>query len=311
MENRKFGRFRTIRKGLNTTLAFIVALSVMMSVTSVGHAESTEINWVEGTGQEVELGTIATLTLQPGLIFLDKDDTVANELSYGGVPSYKEIGSVFPMDENETWAVFFDYDDIGHIPDDEKNDIDADALLQSYKDGTKEANKEKEEANHLFVDRWDVPPTYDDNLHSLKWSLLAHDNNNETIINYNVRILTREGYISAVLVSDPEHLAEDRKSFENIVLSNVTVNPGQSYADYDETTYKLAEMGLTGLIVGGAGLVVAKKAGLIAVLVVFLKKFGIIVVVAIGGLFKFLRGKGKKKDTDMTPNHDADVRSED
>ncbi|MNP19403.1 hypothetical protein D3C76_1119270 [compost metagenome] len=231
------------------------------------------------------------------MLFLDKDDTVASELSYGGVPSYKEIGSVYPMDENESWVVFFDYDDVGHIADDEKNDIDADALLKSYKEGTKAANEETTEENHLFVDGWDIPPTYDEDIHSLKWSLLAHDINNETLINYNVRILTKEGYISAILVTDPAHMEADRQSFENIVLSNFTVNPGEQYTDFDESTDKLAKMGLSGLIVGGAGVVVAKKVGLLALLVVLLKKFGIIVVVAVGGLFRLLFKGRKKKET--------------
>ncbi|AOZ94713.1 hypothetical protein LPB68_13605 [Paenibacillus crassostreae] len=297
-------------------VAFILVLCAMMSFTEVVSAtsaesteitESTELNWVEGSGQEVGLGSIATLKLQTGLVFLDKDNTLAHELSYGGVPSYKEIGSVYPMDENETWAVFFDYDEVGHIDDAEKNDIDADALLKSYKEGTEAANKETTEDNHLFVDGWDVPPTYDDNLHNLKWSLLAHDINNQPLINYNVRILTREGYISAILVTDPEHMDEDRKSFENLVLSNFSVNTGEGYTDFDESTDKLAEMGLTGLIVGGAGVVVAKKVGLIAMLVVLLKKFGIIIVVAIGGLFRYLFKKRKNKETMLTPDRDIDA----
>lgn len=309
MKIQRFGRFRIDRRAISLVLAFIIAVYAMMGVSSVVHAdaETQELKWVEGSGQEVDLSTIAKLKLQTGLLFLDKDNTIANELSFGGVPSNKEIGSVYPMDENENWSVFFDYDDVGHISDDEKNDIDADALLKSYKEGTEAANKETTEENHLFVDGWDVPPTYDDNLHSLKWSLLAHDINNETLINYNVRLLTREGYVSAILVTDPEHLVEDRKTFENIVVSNFSVNAGEGYADFDESTDKLAEMGLTGLIVGGAGLVVAKKVGLIAMLVVLVKKFGIVLVVAIGGLFKFLRRGRKNKDTTITPNHGDDV----
>ncbi|WP_068647220.1 DUF2167 domain-containing protein [Paenibacillus antarcticus] len=310
MVNRRHGRFRTNRRSISFILAFIMAVCVIMTASGVVHADTDtqtqELNWVEGSGQEVGLGSIAKLKLQTGLQFLDKDDTIASELSYGGVPSNKEIGSVYTTDPNATWAVFFDYDDVGHIADDEKNDIDADALLQSYKEGTEAANKETTEENHLFVDGWDVPPTYDDNLHSLKWSLLAHDNNNETLINYNVRILTKEGYISAILVSDPTHLAEDRKAFENIVLSNFSVNSGEGYADFDESTDRLAEIGLTGLIVGGAGLVVAKKVGLIAMLVVLVKKFGIVIVVAVAGLFKYLR-RGRKKDETSTPNHDNDA----
>ncbi|HEY2494578.1 MAG TPA: DUF2167 domain-containing protein [Paenibacillus sp.] len=288
-------------------LTFIVLLWAVMSlpgpVNAAAEEEEVILNWVEGSGQQVTLGDKAKLTLQTGLVYLNGEDTVKNKLDYGIQPNNKEIGSVFPMDENESWVVYFDYDDVGHVKDEEKNDIDADALLQSYVEGTEEANKEREPERQLFVDGWDVAPVYDENLHSLKWSLLAHDNNKETIINYNVRLLTREGYVSAILVSDPAHLEADRKSFESMVLSNFSVNSGERYEDFDESTDKLAEYGLTGLIVGGAGLVVAKKVGLIALIVVFFKRFGVVVVAAIVGGWRVLRGRSKKKDEEPTyPN---------
>lgn len=300
--NQRSGADRRLK---NIALTFIVILWAVMSLPGPVDAtaeEKVNLNWVEGSGQQVDLGDKAKLTLQPGLMHLNSEDTLKYVLSYGGKPSNKEIGSVFPMDENASWVVFFDYDDTGHIKDEEKNDIDAESLLQSYVENTEEANKELEPENQLFVDGWDAPPLYDDNLHSLKWSLLAHNNKNETIINYNVRLLTREGYISAILVSDPAHLEEDRKSFESMVLSNFSVNSGEKYEDFNESTDKLAEYGLTGLIIGGAGLVVAKKAGLIALLVIFLKKFGVVVVVAVIGGWRVLRGRLKKKNETTYPN---------
>ena len=256
-----------------------------------------ELNWIEG-GQKVDVGNnLAELELGSDFIFLNAEDT-KKYLKQGGMePSGSEIGVVFPKDENQTWAVYFEYEESGYIEDDEKAEIDADALLESYKEGTEEMNKELSPENQLFVDKWDVAPFYDSQLHSLSWSLLAHDYQNNGVINYNVRILSREGYISAILVSDPANLQADRIVFNNKILSQFNLKQGQRYEDFDKKTDKVAEFGLTGLILGGAGLAVAKKAGLLAVLIPLLKKFGIVLVLAVGAIWGFIRKKiGLKKE---------------
>ena len=149
-------------------------------------------------------------------------------------------------------------------------------------------NKELSPENQLFVDKWDVPPFYDNDLHSLSWSLLAHDNQNNGVINYNVRLLSREGYISAILVSDPENLKKDRIVFNNKILSQFNLKKGQRYEDFDSKTDKVAEFGLTGLILGGAGLAVAKKWAF-AIILPLLKKFWIVLVLAVGAIWAFIR----------------------
>ncbi|MBW7477234.1 DUF2167 domain-containing protein [Paenibacillus oenotherae] len=268
--------------------AFALVLYASVALVSAGIAsaegEGTDINWVEGTGQQVQLGKVASFNLTTDFVFLDGPNTVKFEEQYGDIPTGREIGSIFPMDQEQNWVVYFEYEESGHIADEEKNEIDADALLESYKNGNEEANKSKEAANQLFVDGWDIPPVYSDKLHSLKWSLLLHTGANEPLINYNVRLLTREGYISAILVSDPEHLAADIVTFEEQVLPKLTIVEGQRYADFNESTDKVAEYGLTGLILGGAGLAVAKKFGLLLII----KKFWYLIVVGIVGLGSFI-----------------------
>ncbi|MBV6717019.1 DUF2167 domain-containing protein [Paenibacillus chitinolyticus] len=260
--------------------------------TAPASAEET-LNWVEGP-KKVGLGQIAELDLDKNFVFLNDKDTKTFEKQNGTMTNNREIGSVFPKDENQNWAVIFEYEESGHVKDDEKDKIDADDLLKSYKKGTEEANKERSESNQLFVDGWDVKPFYDNDIHSLSWSLLGHDSNNEKFVNYNVNVLTREGVISVVLVSDPKNLAADRKVLTSSILPKLQVKAGKRYEEYNSKTDKLAEYGLSGLILGGAGLAVAKKVGLIGLLLVFLKKFGVILVAGLAALWRFLRGKKKK-----------------
>ncbi|QPQ30383.1 DUF2167 domain-containing protein [Lysinibacillus sp. JNUCC-51] len=276
-------------------LKSVSVMTLIMMVCAVPAFAEEELNWIEG-GQKVDVGNnLAELELGSDFIFLNAEDT-KKYLKQGGMePSGSEIGVVFPKDENQTWAVYFEYEESGYIEDDEKAEIDADALLESYKEGTEEMNKELSPENQLFVDKWDVAPFYDNQLHSLSWSLLAHDYQNKGVINYNVRILSREGYISAILVSDPANLQADRIVFNNKILSQFNLKQGQRYEDFDKKTDKVAEFGLTGLILGGAGLAVAKKAGLLAVLIPLLKKFGIVLVLAVGAIWGFIRKKIRLK----------------
>lgn len=204
-----------------------MALSlVLLSGGNVWASFNEQLKWIEG-GRKVDLGKMATVELDSSLLFLDAANTAKVSKMNHEKPTGKEMGSIFPKDENQNWEVVFEYDELGHIKDDEKEDIDADAILDSYKEGTEESNKEK-------------------------------------LINYNVRLLTRQGYISAILVSDPAHLDADKKFLNEKILPKLTVKSGERYEEFNASTDKISEYGLTGLILGGAGLAVAKKVGLLA-----------------------------------------------
>jgi len=53
---------------------------------------------------------------------------------------------------------------------------------------------------------------------------------------------------------------------------------------------------LAGLILGGAGVAVAKKVGLIALALGLFKKFWIVIVAVIAGVWKLLTGKKRNKE---------------
>lgn len=278
-------------------MSFLLALSTLAIPASVNAEQAgPQLDWIEGQGQEVLLGDIAKLTLPENYFFLDDDNTIAMLEGIMELPTYTEIGYIEPADESQNWVVYFEYEESGHISDEDKTDIDADDLLKSYKAGQKEANKQLPEDHHLSIEGWFAPPHYDENLRSLTWALLLKDSQGEPFINYNSRILTRLGYISVILVSDPDNLDADRKVLEAEILPSLTPVSGQAYTDYDPSTDKSSSSGLSGLILGGAGLVAAKKAGLISILAVVAKKFWFFIVIPFAWLFRKLRGKNKNND---------------
>lgn len=274
--------------------AMVAALFMILSTTVAADAEY-EYNWIEG-GVTVDLGEIATVDLDPDFLFLDGEDTRQLALEYGDPVSGDEVGSIYSMDEEQTWAVYFDYEETGHIKDDEK--IDAKALLKSYQAGAEEANKDREPGERYYVTGWDIEPFYDEDTHNLTWSLLLEDDNKDTFLNYNTRILTREGNISVILVTDPENREADKQLLQNQILSQLNITDGNKYTDFDKSTDKVANYGLSALILGGTGLAVAKKAGLLAVILAFAKKFGVLIVAGIAALWSFIRKKKNKTATE-------------
>ncbi|QTD40084.1 DUF2167 domain-containing protein [Sporosarcina sp. Te-1] len=276
--------------------AMVAALFMVWSTTAVAETDY-EYNWIEG-GTIVDLGNIASVDLDPDFLFLDGEDTKKVALDYGEPVSGFEIGSIYPVDEEQTWAVYFDYEETGHIKDDEK--IDAKALLKSYKAGAEEANKDRQPGERFYVTGWDIEPFYDEDTHNLTWSLLLEDENKETFLNYNTRILTREGNISVILVTDPQNREADKQMLQNQILSQLEIKDGNKYTDFDKSTDKVANYGLSALILGGTGLAVAKKAGLLAVILAFAKKFGVLIIAGIAALWSFLRKKKNKPATEPT-----------
>lgn len=286
-------------------VTMLIGLNLPHQVSAEEAGTTPKFDYTIGSGQKIDLGSnLAELKLNQGFNFLDKDNTQKFVTQIGDLVTGREIGSIIPDDES--WVLYFDYEEPGHVADDEKDEIDADSLLQSYKDGNEEANKKKTPENQLFVDKWETPPHYDESLHSLTWSLLMHTPKNEQLVNQEIRLLTREGYISAILACDPSVLSGAKSVVESQILPTLTMKPGQRYEDYDKSTDKTAEYGLTGLVLGGAGIFVAKKTGLLALLLVLLKKGWIIIVAGIGFLWNLIRGKRKKNkdNNNMNPPQD-------
>lgn len=274
-------------------------LIFMIMLPTVASASEDTLNFVEGgEGVTVNIGEVGTIDLGEGLYYLDKKDTEKVSQMDGNLLTGYEVASIGSTDENQNWFVYFDYIDSGHIKDTKDEKINADKLLKQIKKGNEEANKEKPESDHIFATGWDIEPFYDNKTHNLTWSLMLEDSDREPFLNYQVKLLTRHGYLSIILVTDSASREQAASILSNEILANFTPTPGQAYEDYDSSTDKAASFGLTGLILGGAGVAAAKKVGLL----VLLKKFWFIIVAAVAGAFSFIRNKLRGNKTAQTQN---------
>jgi uncharacterized membrane-anchored protein len=246
------------------------------------------VDWVKSPAL-VELGKEANIKLADGYVFANAADTRKLMASMGNRVDNTEVGLVSPRAEGEDWIMVFEYHDVGYVKDDDKDKIDADALLKNISEGTEESNKLRKEKGipGLHVVGWEEKPNYDPVTHNFQWALLAKNDDGSQVVNYNVRLLGRGGYMSVTLVEDPQKLALSKPKMRE-VLSGFTYRQGNSYAEWRPGD-KLATYGLAALVAGGAG-AAAVKLGLFGVLAKLLAKAGKLVVVLIAGI-----GAGLKK----------------
>jgi uncharacterized membrane-anchored protein len=118
-------------------------------------------------------------------------------------------------------------------------------------------------------------------------------------VNYNVRVIGRDGVMSVTFVDDPRNLAAARPAVDEVIAA-FTYKRGKKYAEWVPGD-KVAEYGLTALVAAGAG-AAAAKLGFFGVLAKLFGKAGklvIVLLVALGaGAVKFwnaLRGKASAR----------------
>ncbi len=134
---------------------------------------------------------------------------------------------------------------------------------------------------------WASPPVYDAVNKRLHWAKeLQFGNDAVHTLNYDVRFLGREGVFVMSYIATVKQLPEIKQSL-NEVLDLATFNAGKKYVDFQPGLDTVAAVGVGGLIAGK----LAAKAGLLAVALVVLKKFGVILLVPLAGLWRLIRGK--------------------
>ncbi len=271
-------------------------------------APPPQFKWTEGPSK-VALSGELELNLPAEHVFLGMPQAGELMKRFGSFYNDNLLGVVASKNEADDWIVVIRYDAEGYIKDDEK--IEADELLKAIREGTEEANKERVRQGFkaLRIDGWSEPPAYRKDVHHMVWALLVSDDDGSSV-NYNTRVLGRRGYVSINLVTNPKLLEQHRPNAAKL-LAATQFKQGARYEDFDKKNDKVAEYGLTGLILGGAGLGAAKlvKLGFFAKFfkffaLLFAKGFKLIILAfaglaaAIGKLF------GKKSD-DGPPPGDA------
>lgn len=267
---------RALRRGPALLAGLGLVLAVLPAQDAA--AQQAENSWIAGP-TTAGLGDVAKIEVPNGYLFSDAEMTRKLMATMGNPPSGQELGLIAPAAEGANWFVVFEHNPVGYVSDDDRDEIDADAILKSISESTERANEERRSmgAQPIHVTGWSELPHYDPISNNLVWALEAQDEQGGQIVNYNVRLLGRRGYMSVTLVTDPADLTRHKPEVET-VLAGFGYRDGHSYGEYVSGD-KLAGYGLTALVAGGAG-AAAAKLGLFAVVGKFLGKIWKLLVIA-------------------------------
>lgn len=250
--------------------------------------------------QDVPLADQAKLTLPEGYGFVPKKEGAAVMKLMGNTTDPSFLGLIFP-DTNAEWFATLEYEPSGYIEDDDAKDWNADELLDSLKEGTKQANEERRKLGitPIEVTKWVEVPTYDSPQHRLVWSAEAREiggQDPDPTINYNTYVLGREGYVSLNLITSSSQIEKDKPAARQL-LAGIQFNDGKRYADFNKSTDKVAGYGLAALV-GGLAL---KKVGLLGAIGLLFVKFAKLILIglaALGGIIvKFFKRGGDGQTT--------------
>ena len=137
-----------------------------------------EVNWQMGPST-AQIDKWAEIEVPEGFAFADGSDTRMLMEAMGNTVSGSEVGFFAPEDLG--WFVVFEFDDVGYVKDDEKDELDADAILKTIKTDTKEGNKLRQEKGYptLSIEGWELPPYYNEDTHNLEWAIRGADSTGE------------------------------------------------------------------------------------------------------------------------------------
>ena len=202
------------------------------------------------------LGKVAELRLSAGMIAVEAGSIEKYYELTQNIHGGDEVGVVIGPPPSE-WVLIFEYDDIGYVKDDEKDALDADALMKSMVASQEEANKmrAKQGWDEMKFAGWANPPRYDEKTNNLTWAVRltsSSDGHQQPFLNESIRLLGRGGVMNVTLVTDPSAYAKDSAEVSGLLTRNFSYVAGERYAEFKEGD-KIAEYGLAALVLGGAG----------------------------------------------------------
>lgn len=276
-------------------------------VDSIEHA----MNW--RTGKLTIANGSVSLNIPQGFKFLDAEQSKYVLHDVWGNPERNDIlGMLFPatggLFADSSFAFVITYEETGYVKDSDADKIDYSQMLKDIKDSEKEDNLERAKNGYepIHILSWAQTPFYDKQQKVLHWAkeLQFGDDEGLHTLNYDVRVLGRRGILSMNAVAGMTELGLVKANIKE-VMNIATFTTGNTYADFDSNSDKVAEYGLGALVAGG----ILAKTGILASIGKFLlaiwKVLAIGLVAVFGGIKKFF--KTKKQDDDFSQPSDKVV----
>lgn len=241
------------------TLVATAMLVAALAAPAPGQVAFDDIPWTQGPATG-DLGAEAQVQVPAGCLFTGQAGTkMFMDLTQNPVSGNERGVTVCNMAEGqEPWFAVFTFDPSGYVRDDERDQLDAGALLENIQRGTEASNRVRKDRGWetITVEGWVREPFYDTGTNNLTWSLTVASAGGRSV-NHSVRVLGREGVMHVDLVADQAQLQTALPLFARLV-SGFSYKGGHRYAEWRQGD-KVAEYGLTALVAGGAGVALAKS----------------------------------------------------
>jgi uncharacterized membrane-anchored protein len=274
-------------------------------------AEATKV-WesLNPTQGDIELPqAVASLKVPESFYYLNPQDAETVLVDMWGNPKgmgSSTLGMLIPAGippfYADAWAVTIEYVEEGYVSDADADEINYDELLVQMQEETEEASKTRvsEGYDSLQLIGWAAKPFYDKEARKLHWAKEIKFGQAEgNTLNYNIRVLGRKGVLVLNFIADMDQKAMIEENI-GTVLALAEFKSGARYEDFDADVDQVAAYGLGALVAGK----LAMKTGLIAAAILFLKKFGVYILLALGALGSKLY-KGRKAKSEA-PTEDSE-----
>lgn len=279
---------------------------LVLSFTSISNAAEPELNpeerayldrvykvWdqIEKQRGEIRLaGDVATLEVPEAFYYLgpQQAETLLVDL-WENPPGagLDTLGLLIPKDFDplsaEAYAVTIWYEEEGYVSDDEADEIDYDDLLTTMQANTEEVSKDRVRQGYesIRLIGWAAKPYYDKASHKMYWAReMEFGGSPDHTLNYNIRVLGRQGVLVLNFIAGMDQLDSINRELDT-VLALADFSQGSRYDDFDPDIDQVAAYGLGALVAGKA----LAKTGMLAAALVFLKKFGVVIAIAVFALF--------------------------
>ena len=247
-----------------------------------------------------------TVMVPEDMVLLDSFDARRLlELYWGNAEDTTVLGALVPaadtlLSDISVAFVFYSNED-GYVNDDDAADIDYDELLAQSKETAAQISEELQKLGfpEQSLIGWAKEPSYDSERKILRWAKHVRfkypDGDQNDVLNYDVRILGRKGYVMLQAIADMTE-ADAVIAMGDRLSTLVSFDDGYTYSDYDDDTDAVSDYTIGGLVAGSALLA---KTGVLAKVGLFLVKAWKLILLAgaavVGVVFK---SRSRKKGED-------------
>jgi len=288
------GSMRSITVGLALAASLLLAAAEVRAdgamTVEQRQAESDGLSWITEPGDYALPLSHSHITLPQNYALLVGADAARYDELWNGVASPNTEAIVFSQANNS--IAYYIFEDSGHVAEDDWSEVDAEDFLAQIRATDAEGNAQRQQAGLplYYTGEWHERPHFDAATKTAYW---AYDvrSDPDRWMNATALRLAREGYHRVIWVGGLEQFQTATGSLDALLAMH-DYDEGYRYTDYVEGD-RLAGYGIGALAAAVLGVKLGKTgfAAILAGILLFGKKFGVVILAAIGGITAWVRRK--------------------